>query len=476
MNNQLENSVQTWLSLWSEREPGKCALVFENNTYSWAHLNSLLNGVTVSLRGQNIGQGDVVALVSKNSIELVLAYLACIQLGALPALIAPSTNKPLVQKLDTLGCNHVWFGKGTNKLVDRTPLSAFYSLLQISIGCCVESDSTTPANVHPDNLVSIVFTSGSTGAPKAVAHTNKQHEASAHGLLARFGFKSNDTWLLSLPMYHVSGLAIVWRWLTVGACLKIGGGKDLFTDLQGATHASLVPTQLKRLIDSGKRMTLSRVLLGGSHIPLALAQEANRRGIDTWLGYGMTESASTVMAKQVDEHLGVGFLLPNRLLKVEKQRIYVGGKTLASGYFYRGKLTPIVNNDWFDSKDLGEWEGDQLRILGRVDNLFISGGENIHCEEIETVLVQHAKIINAVVIPVQDKEYGARPVGIIHSERALEQKDVEQFLSQRLEKFKWPVEYIAMPEILLEGPSFKLSRAKVKAWFISSQVSKRKAI
>ncbi|MFC1234915.1 o-succinylbenzoate--CoA ligase [Vibrio sp. F74] len=476
MNNQLENSVQNWLSRWSEREPDKCALVFENNTYSWAHLRSLLNGVTVSLRGQNIGQGDVVALVSKNSMELVLAYLACIHLGALPALIAPSTNTPLVQKLDTLGCNHVWFGKGTNKLVDKASLSALYSFLPISIGCCVESDSATPANVHPDNLVSIVFTSGSTGAPKAVAHTNKQHEASAHGLLARFGFKPNDTWLLSLPMYHVSGLAIIWRWLTVGACLKIGGGKDLFTDLQGATHASLVPTQLKRLIDSGKRITLSRVLLGGSHIPLALAQEANRRGIDTWLGYGMTESASTVMAKQVDEHLGVGYLLPNRLLKVEKQRIYVGGETLASGYFYRGKLTPIVNNDWFDSKDLGEWEGDQLRILGRVDNLFISGGENIHCEEIEFVLTQHAKINNAVVLPVQDQEYGARPVAIIQCEHALEKKEVEQFLSQRLEKFKWPVEYIAMPETLLEGPSIKLSRAKVKAWFISSQVSRKKAI
>lgn len=476
MNNQLENSVQTWLSLWSEKEPNKCALVFENNTYSWAHLNSLLNGVTVSLRGQNIIQGDVVALVSKNSIELVLAYLACIHLGALPALIAPSTNTPLVQKLDTLGCNHVWFGKGTNKLVDRAPLSALYSLLQISVGCCVGSNSTTPASVHPDNLVSIVFTSGSTGVPKAVAHTNKQHEASAHGLLARFGFKSSDTWLLSLPMYHVSGLAIIWRWLTVGACLKVGGGKDFFTDLQGVTHASLVPTQLKRLLDSGKRITLSRVLLGGSHIPLALAQEANRRGIDTWLGYGMTESASTVMAKQVDECMGVGFLLPSRLLKVEKQRIYVGGETLASGYFYRGKLTPIVINDWFDSKDLGEWEGDQLRILGRVDNLFISGGENIHCEEIEFVLTQHAKINNAVVIPVQDKEYGARPVAVIQSEYALEKKDVEQFLSRRLEKFKWPVEYIAMPEILLEGPSIKLSRSKVKAWFINSQVSKRKAI
>ncbi|MDB1124464.1 o-succinylbenzoate--CoA ligase [Vibrio algarum] len=473
---QSDNSVQYWLLKWSEISPDKCALVSDNSRYSWAQLTSLVNNASATLRDQNIVQGDAVALVSKNSFELLLTYLACVNLGAVPALITPSTENVIVPKLDTLDCKSVWFGSDALGHANRMCLGKDYSLLKLTAKDIAKPYPTITHGVHSENLVSIVFTSGSTGPPKAVAHTHKQHEASAQGLLARFHFGPNDTWLLSLPMFHVSGLAIVWRWLTVGAQLKIGSGKNLFTDLLGVTHASLVPTQLKRILSYGEKLTLTRVLLGGSHIPLPLVLEANQRGIDTWLGYGMTEAASTVLAKQVNGKEGVGFLLPNRKLKVEEQRIYIGGDTLASGYYYQGKLKPIVENGWFDSKDLGVLQDDELRILGRADNLFISGGENIHCEEIEAVLTQHENILNAVIIPVQDDEYGARPIAIIQSEHALDKEEFEQFLLQRLDKFKWPDEYFEMPKVVSQDPSIKLSRIKVKEWFISSRVSKKKVI
>ena len=121
---------------------------------------------------------------------------------------------------------------------------------------------------------------------------------------------------------------------------------------------------------------LSHVLLGGSNIPLPLCQEASRLGVETWVGYGMTEAASTVTAKKVDGSNGVGQVLKNRLLKLKRQRIYISGETLASGYYQQGAIIPITSDTWFDTKDLGSWQNDELHVTGRADNLFVSGGEN----------------------------------------------------------------------------------------------------
>ncbi len=189
-------------------------------------------------------------------------------------------------------------------------------------------------------VVSIVFTSGSTGRPKAVAHRASNHLASAEGLLQRFRFTADDSWLLSLPMFHVSGLAIVWRWLTVGATLNIASG-NFAADIANVTHASLVATQLKRIIENKWPTSLERVLLGGSHIAHTLVESAEARGIECWMGYGMTETASTVTAKRVDAIASSGTLLPHRALKIENERIYVAGGTLASGYFVQGKISRL---------------------------------------------------------------------------------------------------------------------------------------
>lgn len=476
MGNRHRNNLQYFLERWQKLGDDRPALVSQDRTFSWRQLDEMINKVSLSLKSQGVVQSGVVALVSRNDAELLFVYLACVKLGAIPAIIAPGSDLQLGNKFEALGCQHIWFSSRTAIINDFTGyhlLSINYPLLDASDERDMSSGHICPSNNHLENLVSIIFTSGSTGTPKAVAHTDAQHVASAQGLLEQFQFGSDDVWLLSLPMFHVSGLAIVWRWLTVGACLKIGDGKDLNADLEGVTHASLVPTQLKRLLDSGKALSLERVLLGGGQIPLELAQAAKLKGVDTWLGYGMTEAASTVMAKRVDERDGVGYLLLNRTIKIDNQRIYIGGESIASGYFFRGQLTPITKNGWFDSKDLGEWDGLELKILGRADNMFISGGENIHCEEIESTLMKHSDINNVVVIPVLDTEFGARPIAVVqyqHTNGDLADKNtLDSFISNDLEKFKWPIEYVVMPTFLSSGSGIKISRTAVKEWFAQSQ-------
>ncbi|MFA0628292.1 o-succinylbenzoate--CoA ligase [Vibrio sp. 10N.222.49.A3] len=464
------NPHPLWVQ-WAQQNPHQTALVIPNRAYTWQQVSVLVSEYQQQLSHQGLSAGDVLTIVGKNQAEVIPVYLAALNLGVVCAFTMPQPKARLTQKLESLygqlDRRYLWLldscGLDHSDAVDlKTVLVTLPCLNEVKVDG--DDKPTTPQNpnFNPQSLASIVFTSGSTGNPKAVAHTLQQHLCSAQGLLDVFNFEQADTWLLSLPMYHVSGLAIVHRWLAAGGCVKIGSGK-LESDIEGCSHASLVATQLHRLLLSKQALTLTHVLLGGSHIPEALGLEAQQMGIETWLGYGMTEAASTVTAKPVDSSNTAGFVLDQRQLKIKDQRIFIGGNTLASGYYYQGEVTPLVDeNGWFDSKDLGEWDGEQVSIIGRADNQFISGGENIHCEEIERALNQLSLINQAFIVPIEDDEFGFRPVAIVDCTDLPTKEWFAEQLNGRLERFKFPIEYYRMPE--LEQQGIKVSRAGLSQW------------
>ncbi|WGW01352.1 o-succinylbenzoate--CoA ligase [Vibrio sp. YMD68] len=461
---------------WAHESPFSCALITPKQSYNWLQLHQSVVDCASQLIAQGVRQHDVVTIIGKNQQDMVLMYLACCHIGAIGALTMPQPLALLQQKFERLYkrdakplvwlTDTVWQSfTDEDQQTLRTRCTRFViNENRSDNGISVDGgNSVNTINIASSNIASIIFTSGSTGAPKAVAHSFAQHFASASGLLQEFDYGFGDTWLLSLPLYHVSGLAILYRWLSAGGCLKVGQG-NLNLDIKDVTHASLVSTQLSRLFEVKLPLTLTRVLLGGSHIPESLTAQCAKLHIDAWLGYGMTEAASTVTAKRVNTSSTAGRVIPNRKLKIENQRIFVGGDTLAAGYFLQGNITPIIDNDgWFDTKDLGCWENNELRVIGRVDNQFISGGENIHCEQIEAELNRHPVVNQAFVVPVTDKEFGHRPVAMIDADILPSKIEMDVFLKERLEKFKWPVAYYLIPpELFASG--IKVSRKELKRW------------
>lgn len=481
MRDKLSNKTMDLIQHWCQTIPQNTqrpsskviALTTPQGCYTWPQLDLCVQNMAEQLAQQGVVQSSVVGAIGKNHHDLVILYLACLRLGALCALIPPQSQDLIQQKLAIIQAQFIWLGEGCSAL-DASMLSG--SLLRflksnVSIhSSSAHLESMNFTHYKNSNLASIVFTSGSTGVPKAVVHSASQHLASAQGLTSEFEFTTEDSWLLSLPMYHVSGLSIIWRWLNQGAQLVIGTGQ-LSQDIQLVTHASLVPVQLQNLLAEGKPSSLKRVLLGGAHIPLSLTETATQQGIECWVGYGMTETASNVIAKKCDGSATSGHVLPHRKVKVEDGRIYVAGETLAAGYLSYGKITPLVTDDqpWFDTKDLGmkhEVAGGlmEIEVLGRADNLFISGGENIHCEEIEAALAKHPDIQQVLVIPIVNQQYGHRPVAFLQTNKLLQASDYQTFLQPYLDKFKCPDIYYLLPEDLL-STGIKISRADLKDYY-----------
>ncbi|SDG91220.1 2-succinylbenzoyl-CoA synthetase [Vibrio xiamenensis] len=451
---------QNPIQYWAQQSPFSIALKTARGDYTWAQVAEQVERCALLLAKQGVVEGSVVTLVGKNSLEMLWLMLSCFRLGAISALTMPQPAAALQIKLNTLyradSRQFVWLDSGIDTTV--APSIQLDQYIETKNG-----EGATEVSYDAERLATLVFTSGSTGQPKAVAHTHGQHLASAQGLLAQFHFQPSDTWLLSLPMYHVSGLSIVYRWLYAGACLKFASG-DLAKDIQGVTHASLVPTQLQRLFDEATPLSLTHVLLGGSHVPVSLANQAKLQGVNTWIGYGMTEAASTVTAKPVNDSSGAGQVLANRRVTLRGEHILIGGATLARGYFYQGKLRSLRGDDgWFESGDLGRWQDDELHIIGRADNLFISGGENIHCEEIEAVLNRHAQIRQAFVVPIKDAQYGARPVAIIDADSLPSPQSLSEFLAPYLVKFKHPDHYFLLQQEF-KSTGIKVSRQQLKQW------------
>ena len=180
-------------------------------------------------------------------------------------------------------------------------------------------------------------------------------------------------------------------------------------------------------------------------------QEAGVRLLTT---YGMTEMSSQVCTGEpVFSDTGVtsGAVLPYRKVSITSDsEILVAGEPLCLGYYQDGTVLSVTDEQgWYHSGDLGEWAGDQIRILGRKDNMFISGGENIHPEELEQALLACDGVAQAVVVAVQNREYGQRPVAFVEMKHGdVNEIFTKRLLEGRIAGFKIPDRIVPMPKEL----------------------------
>ncbi|AOR64482.1 o-succinylbenzoate--CoA ligase [Pectobacterium wasabiae] len=449
---------------WASQTPQSAALIEDETRWSWQTLARRVDYLAEHFTQQGVTAESTVVLRGKNSVPMLCCYLALLQCGVRVLPLNPQLPDTLAEVL--LPALDVAYGLC---LTDKPWPNAVRAL-------SLPSDSSSSGNTEAthytnrlrwqaDRLATLTLTSGSSGMPKAVAHTFAAHLSSAEGVVQMMAFSACDSWLLSLPLFHVSGQGIVWRWLATGATMVVRAHQPLEVALRDCTHASLVPTQLWRLLSEETLPTaLKAVLLGGATIPQTLTQQAEARGVSCWCGYGLTELASTVCAKRADGRSGVGMPLQKREVRLVNEEIQLRGSTLGAGYWRDGKLIPLVDDDgWFHTRDRGLFAEGEWHILGRLDNQFFSGGEGVQPENIEAVLLMHPDVQQACVVPVEDVEFGHRPVAVLGVAQTSTLDAVRDWLQPQLAGFQRPVAYYALPAELKNG-GIKLSRQQVKSW------------
>ena len=337
-----------------------------------------------------------------------------------------------------------------------------------------------PTQRHPvdmDRIAVILFTSGSTQQPKAVAHSLRSLFASARASNTNIPIAPHDRWLLSLALSHIGGLAIAFRVLCAGATF-IPRDKSLSLGAQihahNITHLSVVSTQLYRLLQEKEIdiSSLKYVLVGGGPIPNALIEQARHLPIHTT--YGMTELGSQLCTTPPNASSKTlktaGYPLQGWEIAINlRGEICARGAPLFLGYWSKqGLHRPIDADGFFPTGDRGEIDREgRLVVLGRCDQMFISGGENIHPEEIERCLCDMPDIEAALVLAIDHTEYGKRPVALIKG--TIDTQIIKEHLDEHLPRFKHPDQYRIWPK---ELPTQKPKRAEAQKYFAQAPAMK----
>ncbi len=471
------------LSTAADLHPDEIAVNGPAGPVSYLEFDQRVRTASETLAAAGIQPGHRVAIAAAPSLASLTALLGCIRLGV--AAVPLNTRWPesaMRESIDSLGCPVLVHDEDHAIESDATaiPVSKFdhYTL----------KAQEPPARIDPDQTAVIVYTSGSGGAPKpaALSFENLHHNAVQSN--RNIEVNPGDAWSLSLPLFHVSGLGVVFRCLAGGGAIAIPGRDE---DLPEAvvkyrvTHVSLVATQLFRLIQFGSGLNALRktkaILLGGSAIPESLIRSAIDNRLPIYTTYGMTEMASQITTTRPNESVEALLtsgrpLDPNAVKLSPDGEILVRGECLFKGYIEDNVTRlDLIEGSWFATGDRGAFNAKGcLTVFGRKDNQFISGGENIQPEEIEKFLALLDGVEEAVVVPVADDEFGQRPVAFVKAEGhyTLDARTVAEALARHLPGYKIPRSFYPWPDHLPES-GIKVSRTKLRtiAEWLSRQAS-----
>ncbi len=389
----MQDTPTDWLDHSARTHPDTIALIDAGERLSYAALREGAGAVAAALADSGVGIGDPVAIDMPAGVPHAVAMHGAILAGA------------VVQSMPARGRDGI----------DVAPGSMF-----VDAGWVGEARGRAgrwpSVRRRPGEPLTRVLSSGTSGEPKPIELTVANHLWSALGSALNLGVERDDRWLCCLPLNHVGGLTILLRSAIYGTGAVIHGGfqVDRVASALAANEvsvASLVPTQLVRLLDADARIDRPRLLLlGGGPLPRDVLAEALGRGATVVQTYGLTEACSQVCTlapgEARDRAGSAGRPLPGIEVRIEGEEILVRGPTVAPG--------TVASDGWLHTGDLGRMDEDgYLWVEGRRGDLIVTGGENVRPQRVEDALRSHPGVMDAGVAGRDDREWGQAVIAFV---------------------------------------------------------------
>ncbi|MBV9794793.1 MAG: AMP-binding protein [Actinobacteria bacterium] len=328
----------------------------------------------------------------------------------------------------------------------------------------------------PDTAL-VIATSGSTGQPKGVELSAAALRHSARATLDRVGATAGQRWLLCLPATHIAGLQLLIRSLVAGTePVRAARAEPEVLAASGAAHVSIVPTQLRRLLEADPAAAwaagFTSVLLGGAAAPAALVTAARAAGVPVITTYGMSETCGGCVYDGVPldgvmiATTGGGNGGGDPGGEPGRGRIRISGPVLFSGYRGRPDLTAAaMDGAWFVTSDLGRLDdAGRLTVRGRADDVIITGGRNVVAGEVAALLETCPGVREAAVVGRPDPEWGERVTAVIVPDNPAQPPTLDllcRHVQERLPRYALPRELVlraAMPMLPSGKPDLETLR------------------
>ena len=485
-------TMRDWLATRADATPEATALAAAGDVdapVSYAELDERAEVLAGRLGARGVGVDDSRAVCAGTRREFVDLVHAAQRLGAvLVPLNDRLTAAELGERLDRVDPAVVVCERGTEAAVAEAADAdtGVVSLDPPAAGADRLGDvRPRPFDLpewEPGDPLVVVFTSGTTGDPEGVVLTLGNVLASATASAFRLGLLPDDCWHVPLPMYHMGGLAPVYRSVLYGTALSVQRGFDpgaTLTALRAAdaTAVSLVPTMLERLLEAGSFPDLRFVLLGGAACPPDLLERAQDRGVPVAPTYGMTEAASQIATARPEEARVRPESVGNPVVFAdvtvvdddgavcdagEAGELVVDGPMVTPGYLDAGRTDEAFTARGLRTGDLGHRdEAGRLYVHGRVDDRIVTGGENVDPAEVAAALRSHPAVEDCAVVGVPDEEWGQRVAALVVGSGSVSAAALRGHCRDRLAGYKLP-RTVAFAEELPRTASGTVDRSAVR--------------
>jgi acyl-CoA synthetase (AMP-forming)/AMP-acid ligase II len=515
----VQQNVGQLLTKRAYRDP-EVEAVFEAATgrrLSFTELNGRCNQVANALRDGGVKHGDRVALLLMNGTEFVETFFA---VGKIGAVNVPLNWRLVADELEFIladaGASVLLYGSDFAEVVaelkgrgDKTAITTWIEVGDAAAGgTSIEgavayddwmssaSDDEPEPSGSGDDLMFIMYTSGTTGLPKGVMHSHDTVLWSILTGVATADFQMGDRYLLSLPMFHVGALNPVLSCVYGGCSLIILKAFDPvksweLISAEKITATLMVPVMLQFMLavrdpEVHDASSLRWVMSGAAPVAKTLIEQYDALDIEIHQVYGLTETggpgcliSSADAVKRAGSTGKAFFFTQVRVVNDAGDdvgedgsgEVLIKGPNVMVGYWNRPEATAeAVVDGWLHTGDVATMDADGfVTIVDRVKDMLISGGENVYPAEIESVLLAHPKIVDVGVIGVPSDKWGESPLAaIVASDESLTATEVIEFCKGKLAPFK-SVRAVEFVDELPRNPSGKILKRELRDQFAEAR-------